>query len=523
MKIISYWKEYFQNSFFKMGDEFSPLYHEIKIPLLDLYQDGEDEPFRKLQRDVEDERNLVIFPSEYRHSLVPERAVKRTRVRTVPGTGALEYLSQYPVVHSNEEFAIFRVSEGLDVAYMKNPNFLTEPDLNNRVFNLFGKKPIIITASEDELLHYPTLGIQAEKPRDFILTEAEIVTRGRIQGTDNLCAKLYESPAQEVELEQARELMKKQGDLQLPKLYPNQFVEFIGAGGAAYAIVSPRLDKVKLLKIPGELNYQINQHQFSSTAGIKPRNIEQYLAVQYGLLDPNIRLAFLCGSYGSGKTVLAFSAGLDQILVYPEEIQRKRELPFGKARRGAFRQIAIFRPNDPIGGRKRELAAVPGNLWEKTRHQFGSFISAHEALRSYANFSFEELLKHPDRTNEVGDKRSEGLKIGEGSLPQHCEAIKLYSFADIQGCNFEDLFVIIDEAENFTHDELKALLSRQCPNTKIVVLGDPFQVVNPECTKDRNGLTSAVRHFLPYDFTSLFNLTINNRGPVSRAAESWKS
>lgn len=507
-----------------MGDKFNPAYHEVKIPLIDLYKDSEEEPFVRLQRKVQDEKNLIIFPSEFRHSLVPDRSVaQRSRIRTVPGTYALEYLSQFPVTYSCDIFAIFQVSDGLDVAYMKNEGFLAGNNLNQKVLGLFGKKPTITTAFEDELLHYRAQGIQAEKPWDFILAESEIVTRGRIQGTDDLCARLYESESNSVGLDEARELMRKPGDNEPPQLYPNQFIEFVGSRGTAHAMVLPDSNTVQLLRIPGNLAYQINEHRFETTAGIKPRNIEQYLAVQYALLNPDIRLVFLCGSYGSGKTVLAYSSGLDQILTYPGEIQRKRGLPHGKDRRGAFRQIAIFRPNDPIGGRKRELPPVPGNLWEKTEHQFGSFVSAHEALRSHANFSFEELLRHPDRDNRNGPKRQGGLKIGEGVLPHDCEAIKLYSFADIQGCNFDDLFVIIDEAENFTHEELKALVSRQCPDTKMVVLGDPFQVVNTECTKDRNGLTSAIRHYLPFDFSLLFNLTINNRGPVSRAAESWKS
>ena len=508
-----------------MGDTQETKYHEVKLPLIDIYQDGEQQAFRVLSRKVDGEKNLIIFPSEFRKTLVPENGHGNSRVMSVPGTIALEYLSKFPITFSDEFYAIFEANEGLDIAYMKKPGFSSPDNLTKRVTDLFSKPPTIVTTCEDEITHYRALGFNAEKPRDFILAEADIVNRGRIQGSDDLCARLYESEVHSIDLEDAKELLKKPGDQDPPNIFYNQFIEFTGngTGGAAVAMVLPGPDRVELLDIPENFMYRINNHHFSSTTGIKARWLEQYLAVQKALIDPRINHVFLCGTHGCGKTILAYSAGLDQIAIYPEEIQRKRGLPAGKERRGAFRQIAIFRPNDPIGGKKRAIGTLPGEQWDKTEQQYGSFISAHEALQRArsANFAFEELLRHPDRANKIGDKRTHGLRIGDGVLPPDCEAIKLYSFADIQGCNFEDLYVIIDEAENFTQKELRALFSRGCKSSKYVILGDPLQVVNTECTKDKNGLTSAVRHYLPFDDVVLFNLTKNNRGPISRRAESW--
>jgi predicted ribonuclease YlaK len=508
-----------------MGDR-NNNYHEIKIPLKDIYQDAEEETFNILERKKPDEKNLIIFPSEYRHSFVPERRITRFNIRSIPGTHALKYLSKFPVVSSDEDMAIFHVSDGLDVAYMKKPGFLDSPDLNERVKELFGKPPIITTASEDEFLNYKAMGVRVEKPRDFILAESNITNKGRIQGNDALCARLYESPDNSVDLDEARELLKKPTDEDLPKLYPNQFIEFIGNQGNVFAMVTPDIDdpKVKLLSIQDKMHYRIKSHHFSTTAGIAPRSLEQYIAVQHALLDPDIKLVTLCGKYGCGKTVLAYSAGIEQVLIYSDEIQKKRGLPYGKERRGRYRQIAIFRPNDPIGGKKRAIGTVPGGLWDKQEHQLGSFISAHEALeRAGVPFGIDELLRNALRKNRIGPKRSPKLNIFGGDLPPDCEVIKIYSLADIQGCNFEDHWVIIDEAQNLRHDEIKAIFSRQCETTKYIVLGDTNQIVNEECTEDRNGLVSEIRHYLRYEDTLLFNLTINNRGSISRRAESWRS
>jgi len=508
-----------------MGGDIISHYHEVNLALVDIYQEGESDVFSKLQRKVDGEKNLLIFPCEFRKHLVPETINGNNRVMSVPGTIALEHLSRFPITNSNGEYTIFQANEGLDVAYMTKPGFSKTQGLAKRITNLFGKPPMVITTSEDELTHYRALGFHAEKPRDFILAEADIVNRGRIEGTSNLCAKLYESKNHSIALEDAAELLKKPGDKEPPTLFYNQFIEFTGnrEGSASIATVLSKPDRVELLEIPNGYMYHVKDHHFQSTAGIKARWLEQYVAVQKALLDPRINLVFLCGTHGCGKTLLSYAAGLDQILIYPEEIQKKRDLPTGKDRRGRFRQIAIFRPNDPIGGKKRALGTLPGEQWDKTEQQYGSFISAHETLQRAhsANFAFEELLRHPDRANKIGEQRSKGLKIGEGILPPDCEAIKLYSFGDIQGCNFEDLWVIIDETENFTKKELRALFTRGCKTSKYIVLGDPLQVENTECTKDKNGLTSAVRHYLPFEDVVLFNLTINNRGAISRRAESW--
>jgi predicted ribonuclease YlaK len=504
------------------------IYHEIRIPLLDIYQDAGSQTFEVLSRPQDNEKNLIIFPAEYRHDLVPPKRGD-SLIRRVSGTSTLEALSESEVVYSDENYSLFSVNPGLDVAYMKNQEYISSKGLVERVTKDFGKSPVVITDSKDETVNYKSEKVSVEKPKDFILCDANIIYRGRIQGPDDLLSALINSRNKSLDIEEAKNYMPSSGDKAF-EFYFNQILEFSVSGGPYFAMVvtdeNNENQRIELLDLSEPWSFKIGEQEIDSICGTKPNKLEQYIAMKYGILNPRINLAFVPGTFGTGKTHLALAGGLESIGTYTDEMQELRGLPTGKNRRGIYRQIAIFRPNDPIGGKKRATAALPGNLWKKTEHQFGSFISAYNSIRrsivrndpakKLASLpTFEQLLANP-----MGGKTP---KLGDLMLPKDIESIQLYSFADIQGCNFDDLFVIIDEAENLTYEESIHIYSRACENTKFVVIGDPKQVVNKECTEDRNGYTSAIRHYYRFPETFLFNLIFNNRGKISRRASSWKS
>ncbi|MFA5856649.1 MAG: PhoH family protein [Candidatus Pacearchaeota archaeon] len=512
----------------KEGVSPTSVYHEVRIPLLDIYQDAGSQTFDVLSRPQDNEKNLIIFPAEYRHELVPQKN-NYSRVRRVSGTSTLEALSESEVVYSDENYSLFSVNPGLDVAYMKVQEYISPKGLVERVTKDFGKSPVVITDSKDETVNYKSEKVSVEKPKDFILCDANIIYRGRIQGPEDLLSALKNSKTKSLEIEEAKNYMPSSGDKPF-EFYFNQILEFSVFGGPYFAMVmtdeNNENQRIELLDLSEPWSFKIGEQEIETVCGTKPNKLEQYVAMKYGILNPKIKSAFVPGTFGTGKTFLALAGGLESIGTYTDQIQESRGLPTGKNRRGFYRQIAIFRPNDPIGGKKRATPALPGNLWKKTEHQFGSFISAYDSIRrsivrndstkKLASLpTFEQLLANPS-----GGK---SLKLGDLMLPKDIEPIQLYSFADIQGCNFDDLFVIIDEAENLTYKESKHIYSRACENTKFVVIGDPEQVVNEECTEDRNGYTSAIRHYHGFPETFLFNLIINNRGIISRRASSWKS
>ena len=526
-----------------MSENYKQKYHEIWIPLLDIYKDGEEEAFLKLSRKEDNEKNLIIFPSQYRQELSPQK--KRNIVERVPGTGALDFLIdkhlEEKVLDSNENYTVFEIDEGLDLAYMKEPNFLETKDLIDRVAELFGDPEhpsSVMTTNQGDYMYFLSEQVPVQKPRDFILADSSIVKKGMLPSTEQFSNKVYSIKRKHDEkvsipLDEAQDLMDQE-------IFMNQIIQIRGKPTEYFIvtgdfkrnedkteIIDVKNPRVELIKFPNNLAYNIGEHFTKDLAGISAQGIDQYLAVQYGILNPNVEIAFICGGIGSGKTILSYSAGLELILKYPKEIQEKMHVPRndkGEFRDSFFDQIAIFRPNDPVGGSKRDEGTLPGDLWEKTEQQFGGFITAHD-YSPKIKFPFKQLLMHPrhDFNDSNEEKLKKSLKIGEGYLPTKNPPIGLYSFGDIRGRSFEKTLVIVDEAQNFTHKELKAIISRLSHYSKIIILGDLDQVDNPECSLDKNGLTSAIRHYLPFENSFLAYLTENRRSATSRRSISMKS
>lgn len=500
-------------------DHHSSNYHEVWAVLSDVYMQGETDAFKHLSRPAEGEKNLIIFPSEFAKDLWPD---DKKEVKRSPGSRAISYFKDNGrLLRSGDDYSLFELDSGLDVAYIKKPGYLQQPNLESRVKKEFGKSPTLMTTNAQKFIDFSAEGLKIEEPKDFILVNSDIVNRGLVIGNDDLCAKIYESNGI-VSLEDAQDLMDQE-------LFMNQFIKFIG-NQESYArvtadfkknkhgeIIDKKNPRLELIKIPNGLRYHVGEHCLDSMVGIRPEGIEQYLAVQYGILNPDVELAFICGAQGSGKTIISYSAAVDLILTYPKDIREKRRISRDS---GFFDQIVIFRPNDPVGGKKRAEGWLPGDLWKKLKSQFRGFEKAHKKA-SMLNFPFEQMVLHPEYAGDYGEKRVAN-RVGGGYLPARNEAIELCSFADIRGVSFERTLMIIDEAQNFKPYEVKTLLSRLGRQSKGLVLGDPEQVDNEEgCTENYNGLTSTIKYYLPFENTFLFSLTENRRTATSRRSIGW--
>ena len=497
-------------------------YHEIRLCLLDIYQDGEDEAFIKLSS-KSDNPNLIIFPSNYRDALSPIR--KKEDLESVPGTGALNLLNQKPIVSRTPNYAIFRINSGLDVAIVKDNEVLLPSKLETISKEFFGKPATVLTNDEGYFNYYLTEGVPVENTRDFILANPEIVKKGMIPATSKFASKIN-SPefSKGMPLEIAIDLMDQE-------LFINQFIEILGSPNQYVQItgefkwnrarteISEVKDPVaKLYKVPNSMSFHMGNFYFNNLFGFKPAGIDQYFAIQEGILNPNVETCFISGELGSGKTFLTYFASLALVSRYPKDIREKIGLSL-EEKEGLYDGIAVFRPNNPVGGKDRDEGTLPGDLWKKTHQQFGGFISAHEKR---FDFPFEEMIRHPKIEMSECPKRKVD-RIGDFYLPPNNPALSFYSFADIRGRSFENMVVIIDEAQNYTKRELEALITRLSHNSKLIILGDPYQIDNPRCSEKRNGLVSAIRHYLRYENTALFYLTENRRSPTSRRAKSWKS
>lgn len=177
-----------------------------------------------------------------------------------------------------------------------------------------------------------------------------------------------------------------------------------------------------------------------SAWGIKPKNGPQGEALK-SLLDPSIDLVVLEGTAGSGKTLLALAAGLEQII----ENRMYKDIIFTRA---------------PIGVGE-DLGFLPGEISDKMLPWAGALIDNLEFL--------------------VGDGKLTGAIIES--------KIKILAMQHMRGRSFTKRYVIIDEVQNITQQQLKVLITRAGEDCKIVCLGDRTQIDNKKLKGENNGLS----------------------------------
>ena len=180
--------------------------------------------------------------------------------------------------------------------------------------------------------------------------------------------------------------------------------------------------------------------------GIKPRNIEQRFALD-ACLNSDIKLVSLTGGAGTGKTLLALAAALEQ--------ERN------------FDQIILSRPTVTLGN--QEIGFLPGDQKTKMSPYLQPMMDNLNVIK--AQFS-------------PGSKQA--LKI-EGLLKD--EKLVISPLAYIRGRSLSNAFFIIDEAQNLTPHEVKTIITRAAEGTKIVFTGDIFQIDQPYLDRWSNGLT----------------------------------
>jgi len=214
----------------------------------------------------------------------------------------------------------------------------------------------------------------------------------------------------------------------------------------------------------------------SDLYGIRTRSREQVMAAEL-LLNNDIRLVTLLGAAGTGKTLVALAAGLRKVI---DE--------------NAYRRILVSRPIMPLG---RDIGYLPGSKDEKI---------AQWMMPIFDNMEF--ILDHKRGNTE-----------GVDSMVAN-NIIQLEAVTYMRGRSIAKQFIIIDEAQNLTPHEIKAIISRVGPGSKMVLTGDPYQIDNPYLDASSNGLTYAVEKLKGQpSFGNMF-FTKNERSDIaSMAAE----
>jgi len=211
--------------------------------------------------------------------------------------------------------------------------------------------------------------------------------------------------------------------------------------------------------------------------GIKSRNKEQAFALDL-LMDPNVKLVTLIGKAGSGKTLCAVAAGLQQTVEDPTSGIECR-----------YSRLIVSRPVQPLG---KDLGFLPGTLEEKMKPWL---------MPIQDNLQF--LMGNDKTTLEMYMDRGR---------------IEIEALTYIRGRSIANAFIIIDEAQNLTTHELKTIITRVGEGTKIVLTGDVEQIDNVYVDETTNGLTHAVEKFKKFDLAGHMTLTKGERSKVATYA-----
>jgi PhoH-like ATPase len=257
----------------------------------------------------------------------------------------------------------------------------------------------------------------------------------------------------------------------VPALLINQFV-YLEVPGASnlYARVTEITGKTAVLKTLRDYT-----HGKNAVWGVTARNREQNFALNL-LMDPECDFVTLAGTAGTGKTLMTLAAGLSQVL------DERR-----------YSEIIVTRVTVPVGD---DIGFLPGNEEEKMGPWMGALDD-----------NLEVLARTDSSAGEWGRAATNDLVRAK---------IKIKSLNFMRGRTFLNKFVIIDEAQNLTPKQMKTLITRAGPGTKIVCLGNLAQIDTPYLTEGSSGLTYAVDRFKGWPHGGHVTLA---RGERSRLAD----
>ncbi|HON28427.1 MAG TPA: PhoH family protein [Mesotoga infera] len=242
-------------------------------------------------------------------------------------------------------------------------------------------------------------------------------------------------------------------------LEANEFVDF---GDGVVGRVSPDRENVVPLRLDME----------SSSWGIKPRNLEQLMAMEL-LLDDDIKIVFIPGMAGTGKTLISLACGLRKV------IDEKR-----------YERLLVARPVIPMG---QDIGYLPGSMEEKMSPWMTPIIDNLHILFGNRRMDLEAFMK-----------KGEQLQV------------EVLSY--IRGRSIPNQYFIIDEAQNLSPHEIKTIITRVGENTKIVLIGDPYQIDNSYLDAFSNGLTYAASRMVDRPIAGHITLTRGERSELASLA-----
>lgn len=231
---------------------------------------------------------------------------------------------------------------------------------------------------------------------------------------------------------------------------------------------------------------------------IKPMNLGQVCFLD-ALLDPEISLVTCFGQAGTGKTLLAVAAALQQV--------------FGRTYQG----LTVSRPIVAMG---QTVGFLPGSLQEKMRPWLQPVYDALDFLMRPV-----ESAQGPARKKNRFLPDPSRSPSGNGALPAapydpliQQGVIEIEALCYIRGRSIPDRFFILDEAQQLTPLEAKTIVTRMSRGSKLVLVGDPAQIDNPYVDSRSNGLVYTRQRMRGQPFAAHIPLVKGERSPLAEAA-----
>lgn len=317
------------------------------------------------------------------------------------------------------------------------------------------EKVVLVSKDINLRVKAKSLGINAEDYESDKIDNVEDMAKGisHVEVMDNeLVSDLYRS----------KKGVLLNGDKEELKLGNNQF--FILNNGQS-TVLARYYPKENLLK----------KIVKKTASGIKPRNAEQAFAIEV-LLDPGILLVSLTGKAGTGKTLLALAAALEQ--------------------KNNYDQILLARPIIALSN--KEIGYLPGDQFDKTKPYMQPLFDNLAVIKH----QFNKTSKDAQKIDQMIEK----------------EELVIAPLAFIRGRSLSNTFFIIDEAQNLTPHEVKTIITRAGEGTKLVFCGDIHQIDSPYLDSQSNGLSYFTDRMKGQDIFAHINMMKGERSYLSELA-----
>jgi PhoH-like ATPase len=316
-------------------------------------------------------------------------------------------------------------------------------------------RPVILVTKDINLrLKAKSLNLQAE---DY--------TTGKIQNVSSLYTGSTE--CDDINPEQINSIYEN-GGIEIKNLFSPQEVR-----DNQYLIL--KNGKKSALTFVNPLTEQVEKVEKRSVYGIKPRNAEQTFAI-HAILNPDVKLVTLNGVAGTGKTLIALAAAMEQ----------KRN----------FKQIYLARPIVPLSN--KDIGFLPGDIKSKVNPYMEPLWDNLKFIQNQFHETDKEFAKIADMVTQ--------------------EKLVITPLAYIRGRSLSNIIFIVDEAQNLTPHEVKTIITRAGENSKFVFTGDIYQIDTPYLDSQSNGLSYLIDRVKDHPLYAHITLEKGERSELANLA-----